>query len=370
MEKPQRASYNGFMGTPAAKVLGLVLGFGIPFGMMAAGLYSNTCLFVFVGVILFVVPKIFGVKRFATMAVLGVAFLLVTSLVGAFCFTVPALKDTTQSDISGTFHDVTITRNGDTYDVTVEYDGTGTVEMYTPTVGTTSFKVISFRTDTDAYTMTSTSGTTHTYTGLKLDSGTLYTIYFKCGDDKSSAGMIDANVSDSDISNHALKWNFYATGLATIVFFLVLILTSIMRKNLEKTRAKLEAEGRLYPQGYGRCKECGMLVLPGETVCRKCGTYIDVPEEIKAKMKQKVEYTICSECGAEVPQDARRCPKCGADFNEEEEEVRIEATPEIIEAHTPAPAENRESFECSECGARVPGDAKKCPKCGATFDDE
>ncbi|MBR6870077.1 MAG: zinc-ribbon domain-containing protein, partial [Candidatus Methanomethylophilaceae archaeon] len=25
---------------------------------------------------------------------------------------------------------------------------------------------------------------------------------------------------------------------------------------------------------------------------------------------------------------------------------------------------------CSECGAKVPANAKRCPKCGAVFDEE
>ena len=29
-----------------------------------------------------------------------------------------------------------------------------------------------------------------------------------------------------------------------------------------------------------------------------------------------------------------------------------------------------ETFECSECGKKVPANAKKCPYCGADFDEE
>ena len=86
-----------------------------------------------------------------------------------------------------------------------------------------------------------------------------------------------------------------------------------------------------------------MLVLPGETVCRKCGAYIEIPDEIKEKMKRKVEYTVCSECGAEVPMDARRCPKCGASFDEDTEEVEVEATEAEI-AERVERQENEEIF--------------------------
>jgi len=104
--------------------------------------------------------------------------------------------------------------------------------------------------------------------------------------------------------------------LLTFIFpFLILCVMSWwMRRNLERTRARMEAEGRLYPQGYGRCKRCGSLVLPGEIMCRKCGEYVDVPEEMRVK---KVNYFECSECGREVPQDAGVCPFCGEAFEDD-----------------------------------------------------
>jgi uncharacterized OB-fold protein len=112
-----------------------------------------------------------------------------------------------------------------------------------------------------------------------------------------------------------LAKSFYITAVVLVLPFLLLtVLTWWMRKNLEKTRARLEAEGRLYPQGYGRCKRCGTLVLPGEAACRKCGEYVDVPEEMRVK---KVNYFECSECGREVPPDAGVCPYCGEAFEED-----------------------------------------------------
>ena len=92
-------------------------------------------------------------------------------------------------------------------------------------------------------------------------------------------------------------------------------------------------------------------------------------------MKHKVEYIECSECGAEVPADARRCPKCGASFDEETEEVHVQVTEEElkteVQARAAAETESEgEYFECSECGAKVPADANKCPKCGAEFDED
>ena len=103
-------------------------------------------------------------------------------------------------------------------------------------------------------------------------------------------------------------------------FLLIAMLTWWMRKNLEKTRERLEKEGRLYPAGYGRCKKCGTVVLPGEVCCRKCGEYIDVPEELRVK---KVNYFECSECGREVPEDAGVCPYCGEAFEADAEDAGI-----------------------------------------------
>ena len=381
MENPQRTPYNGFKGTPIAQVLGLVLGLCIPFVMMAAGLYRQICLFVFIGVLMFVIPKLFGVSSIKLLVLLGVVFLLLSTLVGAFVFTIPEIKDNGESNITGEFSDVTIIENDGKYDISVTYTGeaAGNMNLYYASVGTTTFRVI-LTMGKDPVAMTDAGAGVYTYTGLELDS-VPYSMHFEKGegDDaaKSDSFICTKNVSDSDITSLALKGNAYVAGMVTVMFLLIVFLTAWMRKNLEKTRARLEAEGRLYPQGYGRCKECGMLVLPGETVCRKCGAYIDIPDEIKEKMKHKVEYIECSECGAEVPADARRCPKCGANFDEETEEIHVQVSEEELraEAESRAPAEepaegSEECFECSECGAMVPADAKKCPKCGAEFDED
>lgn len=144
----------------------------------------------------------------------------------------------------------------------------------------------------------------------------------------------------------------YALYLA-VIFFIILIFSAIMRRSAEKTRAKMEAEGRLYPKGYGTCKNCGAMVLPGEVNCRKCGAYIDVPEELKPHKKDSF---TCSECGAEVPADAKVCPKCGATFDEEDENIVVHAdgTEDV----------SSENVTCPECGNIVPANADWCPRCG------
>ncbi|MCL2786289.1 MAG: zinc ribbon domain-containing protein [Methanomassiliicoccaceae archaeon] len=111
--------------------------------------------------------------------------------------------------------------------------------------------------------------------------------------------------------------NLLADVLFVLVlpFVLIVMIVWWMRRNLERTRERLEREGRLYPQGYGRCSRCGTVVLPGEVCCRKCGEYIDVPEDLRVK---KANYFECSECGREVPEDAGVCPYCGEAFESDD----------------------------------------------------
>lgn len=50
----------------------------------------------------------------------------------------------------------------------------------------------------------------------------------------------------------------------------------------------------------------------------------------------------CSVCGAILPEDSTKCPRCGTEFE-------------------------RERVKCSECGSWIPEDSKYCPNCGALF---
>ena len=97
------------------------------------------------------------------------------------------------------------------------------------------------------------------------------------------------------------------------------------------------------------------MVLPGEIKCRKCGAYIDRPEEMRRK---KDDFFQCSACGAEVPGDAQVCPKCGAKFDGVENVVsHIDGKVDVSE----------ESYPCPKCGEMVPKNAVFCPKCGKKF---
>jgi ribosomal protein L40E len=66
----------------------------------------------------------------------------------------------------------------------------------------------------------------------------------------------------------------------------------------------------------------------------------------KAGKGKTVEKFVCSECGAEVPPDAKKCPQCGEPFEDEEDEMI-----------------------CADCGAKVKQSDKKCWNCGKEFKD-
>jgi len=50
----------------------------------------------------------------------------------------------------------------------------------------------------------------------------------------------------------------------------------------------------------------------------------------------------CGECGALIPENSKKCPKCGVEFE-------------------------TGTAKCSECGAWIPASATTCPECGARF---
>ena len=168
----------------------------------------------------------------------------------------------------------------------------------------------------------------------------------------------DTGTSTMQVMKMCAVGSAYITGLTALMFFLILGFSALMRSSAQKTRRKMEAEGRLYPQGYGLCKKCGATVLPGEVVCRKCGEYIEVPQEMRAK---KVDFFTCSDCGAEVPSDAKVCPKCGASFDEGDE-TEVAHPDGTVDVST-------ETVACPHCGEQVPANADWCPKCGTKIKD-
>ena len=216
------------------------------------------------------------------------------------------------------FTNVTFEYVDENLTVTVDYSGNGTViaHLYKTELGLGNSK---------EYTETMDKSDKYTCTFNEIPRNYVYQYYFECkdgdNDTSSSAAFYLGIIDDSELNKYFFVHSVFNCLWIIVIFYLMLFLTTIMRKNLEKTRARMEAEGRLYPRGYGRCKECGSIILPGETCCRKCGSYIEVPEDLRHK---KVDMVECSECGAEIPEDAKVCPKCGAVFDEEEEIVYVE----------------------------------------------
>lgn len=388
MENSPRKPYNGFIGTPAAKALGLVLAFVLTFLMMFFGAYSSYCLFVFVGALLFIIPKAFGVKDFKAMLALGLVFFLVTSFVGAFMFTVPTMEKISDNEIAGDFHDCDFEQIAGTneYTVTVVYDGPSAPKFVCEMVREASFeRLYSAKKTLD---MEPVTGMANTYRAkIDLTNDTVYLYHFEADDKKSQTCMIPDTLGSDTFTKTAITGNMYVNVIPAVMFLLILVFSTWMRKNFEKQRAKFESEGRLYPKGYGLCKKCGMTVLPGEKVCRKCGEPVDIPEEIQRETLSKLYGTVkcpecgndvikiekvcprckhnmpgheeladdetfkCSECGTDVPASASKCPMCGANFDDDDGDAG-------------------ESFRCSECGETVPGKSEFCPKCGAKFDKD
>lgn len=331
----QQNGFAGFIGTKPAKILGLVLAFAIGMLMMYFELFSIMCMYMVIGIILFAIPKLLGVSSFKLMVILGVSFFLASSLFGALGVSQPyvnSMSNPADFDSNG-FTDVTIVAEDDgKYTFTTSYTSTDPstiVKLKAGKISSICYTAIPANIDYKVYSMDYNSVTkTYSCTIGDISPKNLYSYGFETVDGSntvtaSTYNRMYAPMSDSELMTFTITWNMYTCVLVTLVFFLILMLTTWMRKNLEKTRAKMEAEGRLYPQGYGRCKDCGGIVLPGELTCRKCGAYIDVPTEIKIK---KVDTFECSECGAEVPNDATTCPRCGAVFDEEDEIEVIDDT--------------------------------------------
>lgn len=71
--------------------------------------------------------------------------------------------------------------------------------------------------------------------------------------------------------------------------------------------------------------------------------------------KANEERFVCSECGASVPADAKSCPQCGESFEED--------------MPAPAAAAKEDEYYCTDCGATVKESDAVCPNCGKKFED-
>lgn len=292
--------------------------------------------FLLIGALIHMIVKRFGCDSNPKIIVVALCVFIIATGTGAFAVSIPNIENNSDwhsyEDKDITVSDMKYVSGG--VKVEIVYSGSATPDEIDVKYMPLALSFYKFYTCQSAeyVKMTSDGEGKYTATVSNLSADSVFIYKFKIvtheGTDEKSAETKDGafNVGgDSAVRNSALVGNAYFVSLS---IFLYLIISFFMRrasKNLEETREKMEAEGRLYPKGYGRCKQCGTIILPGETSCRKCGAYIEVPEELKHK---KVDYFQCSECGAEVPSDSTVCPKCGATFDEDEETVIVDSRKE------------------------------------------
>ena len=364
MQKILESKFAPYLGMLIAASIGLIFAY--------FGLFTILCGIggaLLIGILLYMLPKSFGAD-FKKMLVFGVVFFVVCSMFAAFAVSKPLVESYHDPHDVRDLKNIQVTPfdqySSSGYDITFDYTGSDgtTVEVHYATVTSIWSTGITTKDmhDLAAQPIVPVGNTFHL---PALEDGKIYVyeIIVKNSEGKnvfivSAFGPV--LMDDGALTSFCITGNLYGIGLnVMVIFFMILLLTTWMRSKLEETRERMEREGRLYPQGYGRCKACGTIVLPGEVTCRKCGAYVDVPESMKPK---KVEFFECSECGKEVPMNADTCPSCGATFDGVEDES---ATTTVVTTEK-KPAEK---VTCSECGNIVPADAIRCPFCGERFDN-
>lgn len=341
------------------------------------GMASSMMGWLIIAVVAYILPH-FGGADFRTKAVFGVLFVLLGTVVGGLLVG-PAYVGSNSvedpgdgdgdafTDIRYHFGDggaVTVTASFNT----AEFGSKGTPYLLYSEITMVSFKSVYAPHDVRRQELT-VSGNACTTT-VTVDDSRLW--YFNLAvqtsetnaDGETTYDTVEHSLAVATINGDAYTGSMqvYVVGALicmtyiAVVYYLILVLATLMRRSISRKRAKMEDDGRLYPQGYGRCAECGAVVLPGEIQCRKCGAYIDRPEGMR---RRKVDYFECSNCGAEVPADASVCPRCGSEFDGEVvNEVR----------HADGTVDVSSGFiECPGCGAEVPDKARLCPRCGHRF---
>jgi len=321
---------------------GMALAFILGLTFLILGAAGVCCGFMLVGLILYMIPNFMGMKDVRVMSVFGVVFMLMALALGTFAFSVPMIHDNSTPSVGGSEYitglEAVYDGTGNSIEFTVTTSDLSETQeatvMYNRVVGA-SYSLITVQ-DREYSTLTLTkvsegaSGETWKGSITDVAYGTLYIYLANVVEpapvEASGTVVVESSstpkiyftgaISDSGIQGLCLSGNAYMIAMIMVVFYVVLFGSFVMRRSFENTRVKMEAEGRLYPKGYGRCKECGTVVLPGEVCCRKCGAYVEVPEEMRPK---KAEFFECSECGAEVPADAKVCPRCGSEFEDDAE---------------------------------------------------
>ncbi len=289
--------------------------------------------FVLIAGLIYIIMKRFGCDNNKKLLIVALSVFVIVTATGMFAFSIPnvhANDDWESFDSKGVdIQEMEVV--GKDLNIKIQYNGDIDVEKITAIASPMALACYNFYNyeKRDDVTMVA-DGNTYTVTIPNVSSDNVlvyhFSIYEKNAEDPKKAKEITKdgfylNGSDSAITKSAFMGNAYFVSLSVLLFAILAFFMLRAAKNLEATRERMEAEGRLYPKGYGRCKQCGTVVLPGEIICRKCGTYIDVPDELRHK---KDDYFQCSECGAEVPADSSVCPKCGASFDEDDETIIVE----------------------------------------------
>lgn len=348
------------------QLLAIVLSIVIGLLLLCIDGANGLLIWVVVAILLYMLPHLFGAKP-KTKAVYPVAFAVLALIIGAFVVG-PAYIDDCSSEHLSENNGISVDFNSydeTSFTLTADYTGTNTHDMV---VVYTEVNFITFKStflDKGVNDMTHvpiTAGVPCTVTGM--DNSKLYYMFVAFldndgnidTDSMSKVTLTGFNFKGSD-SDYTLLGAGYALLYILVIFYLILGFTTLMRKKFASTRQKMEAQGRLYPQGYGRCSFCGAIVLPGEINCRKCGAYIDRPESMKPHKKDCFK---CSACGAEVSANMTECPKCGAKFDSEETEVtHVDGTVDV----------STKSIVCPVCGKHIPANSERCPTCGKKLDE-
>ena len=349
------------------KILALIITFAIALVMTLYG-WTAQCFGMFiVGAMLYMVPHMAGVDNKKLLGVYGIAFLAVALSIGVGAVAPGVGADNEEPPIDGRFTDIQYGYADGTVELTAIYNGAlredAAIVLLTNDISGIGFSVnqiygtnpIEHMFDDIGYDPV--TGLTVAEGAFELDPDTLHLgqICVKDADggyaEKTNSWFL-TDAFEGDMLPLCLTGTFMTLAYVMIIFFTILIFSSLMRSRLVKAREQMEKEGRLYPVGYGRCDNCHAIVLPGEVNCRKCGAYIDRPDEMKPDKKEM--YT-CSECGAEVTADALTCPKCGSDFEEGIETEYVAPAPEPVRIGI---------VSCPECGTPLPSDSEFCPRCG------
>lgn len=366
-----------FRSLSAIQIISIIAAIAIALILEVVG-FGRSCMgFLIIAVVLYMIPHFLKVMSVRVKAVTGIVFIVIAVLIGTFSYT--DMPNQTADYINhehDEFRNMSITEENGIYTLHYQVNPTAAgvenwdVKIIYGDVGMISFGYAGNVTSTHEKKIASSDLTqiegTDWYEGTLTLSDMAHGKYeyIAIGIEnisdsnnvkiaKSVGFTYDTGISSSDVTKLCLYGSGYVVALSSIMFFIILIFSALMRSSAMKTRAQMEADGRLYPQGYGRCKKCGAVVLPGEVVCRKCGEYIEVPEEMKPK---KADFFTCSECGAEVPSDATVCPKCGSKFDEEDE-TEVEHPDGTVDVSS-------ENVICPHCGQSIPSNADWCPKCG------